>query len=145
MPLALNQNLSSVYAPWDWDSDLFQTPNCFSAVAVLLRQYNRQFHKSHTQYTYHLHTNTYDTINITRKQTNYLTKLQKNWRTYYSQWRERRKKIKIELSLIQALESYWVVRHRDPHIVCIIDLYLAVMLFAGRVLPPRIILRNIFS
>jgi hypothetical protein len=50
----------------------------------------------------------------------------------------------IKRSLIQALETYWVVRHRNSHIVWIIDLFLAVRLLTGRALLPRIILRNIF-
>jgi hypothetical protein len=46
-------------------------------------------------------------------------------------------------SLIQALEAYWVVRYPDSHIVWIIDHCLAARLLAGRVLLPRIILRNV--
>jgi hypothetical protein len=49
----------------------------------------------------------------------------------------------IKIYLIQALEAYCVVRHRDCHIVRIIDLQLAVRLLSGRVLMPRIILLNI--
>jgi hypothetical protein len=36
-------------------------------VAVSLRQYNSQVHKSHTQYAYHLHTNTHITQNNATK------------------------------------------------------------------------------
>jgi hypothetical protein len=60
------------------------------SVAVSPRQYNTQIHKSHTQYTY---TNTHITQNNTTKtKTNQPTKLHKQWRTYYSQWIQRRKR-----------------------------------------------------
>jgi hypothetical protein len=63
----------------------FELQMGFHPVAVSLRQYNTQIHKSHTQCTYHIHTNTHITLNNIRKsnetrqrKANQLTKLTNN-------------------------------------------------------------------
>jgi hypothetical protein len=49
-----------------------------------------------------------------QRKTNHVTTLQKQWRTYYSQWKQRKKEKKWSYPW-QWLEANWGVRRRDSH------------------------------
>jgi hypothetical protein len=100
--------------------DLFQTANGFYPVAVSLRQYNTQIHKSHTQYTYIIHTITHITQNNTTKTNKPNKEKQISSQSYTNSEGDItaneysvEKREEIKLSLIQALEAYRVVRHQE--------------------------------
>jgi hypothetical protein len=110
-------------------------------VAVSLLQYNTKY----TSHIYNKHS-TQNNITKTNKQTKekqISSQSYTNSEGHYSQWMQRRKGRRNEAIPDTGLGSLLSCETRRlSH--CIIDLQLAVRLLAGRVLLPRIILRNIF-
>jgi hypothetical protein len=85
-------------------------------------------HKSNTQYTYHIHTNSHMAQNNTinkqnkrRKQISSQSHTNSEGHITANEYSVEKGE-EIKRSLIQVLEAYRVVRHRNSHIVWIIDL-----------------------